>query len=96
MVDSLNRKNLEGYTTLLPPGSWKAVLNSDAAVYGGGNFGNHGATLSGGNPDERKSLICIPSGKPSLWRSWRWCGQWGERCLRWLRLAQVMKRWSEG
>ncbi len=49
VVGSLNRKNLEGYTMPLPPGRWKEVLNSDAAVYGGSNFGNFGAELSGGN-----------------------------------------------
>ncbi|WP_309892279.1 alpha-amylase family glycosyl hydrolase [Archangium sp.] len=49
VVASLNRKNLEGYTMPLPPGNWKEVLNSDAAAYGGSNFGNYGATLSGGN-----------------------------------------------
>lgn len=49
VVGSLNRKNLAGYTMPLPPGNWKEVLNSDAAVYGGSNFGNYGATLSGGN-----------------------------------------------
>ncbi|PTL79775.1 malto-oligosyltrehalose trehalohydrolase [Vitiosangium sp. GDMCC 1.1324] len=49
MVGSLNRKNLEGYTLPLPPGNWKEVMNSDAAAYGGNNFGNYGATLSGGN-----------------------------------------------
>ncbi|WP_257463515.1 alpha-amylase family glycosyl hydrolase [Archangium lipolyticum] len=48
VVGSLNRKNLEGYPMSLPPGRWKEVLNSDAAVYGGNNFGNYGATLSGG------------------------------------------------
>ncbi|MBU8896939.1 alpha amylase C-terminal domain-containing protein [Corallococcus sp. M34] len=47
VVGSLNRKNLEGYALPLPPGNWKEVLNSDAAVYGGSNFGNYGATLSG-------------------------------------------------
>ena len=49
VVGSLNQKNQEGYTLPLPPGNWKVVLNSDAAAYGGGNFGNYGATLSGGN-----------------------------------------------
>ncbi|HEX8440740.1 alpha amylase C-terminal domain-containing protein, partial [Archangium sp.] len=49
VVGSLNRKNLEGYTMPLPPGRWKEVLNSDAAVYGGSNFGNFGAEVSGGN-----------------------------------------------
>jgi 1,4-alpha-glucan branching enzyme len=49
VVGSLNRKNLEGYTMPLPPGNWKEVLNSDAGAYGGSNFGNYGATLSGGN-----------------------------------------------
>lgn len=49
VVGSLNRENLEGYTMPLPPGNWKEVLNSDAAVYGEDNFGNYGAKLSGGN-----------------------------------------------
>jgi maltooligosyltrehalose trehalohydrolase len=49
VVGSLNKKNLEGYSLPLPPGQWKEVLNSDASAYGGGNFGNYGATLNGGN-----------------------------------------------
>nr|WP_227027970.1 alpha-amylase family glycosyl hydrolase [Corallococcus soli] len=49
VVGSLNKKNLDGYTLPLPPGQWKEVLNSDAGAYGGGNFGNFGATLNGGN-----------------------------------------------
>ncbi len=49
VVGGLNRKNQEGYTLPLPPGQWKEVLNSDAGVYGGSNFGNYGATLNGGN-----------------------------------------------
>ncbi|MBL8192185.1 MAG: alpha amylase C-terminal domain-containing protein, partial [Blastocatellia bacterium] len=49
IVASLNRNNLEGYQMPLPPGQWKEVLNSDAARYGGSNFGNFGATLNGGN-----------------------------------------------
>ena len=49
VVGSLNKQNLEGYSLPLPPGQWKEVLNSDAAVYGGSNFGNYGATLNGGN-----------------------------------------------
>jgi maltooligosyltrehalose trehalohydrolase len=48
IVGSLNRQNLDGYTMPLPPGGWKEVLNSDAGAYGGGNFGNFGATLNGG------------------------------------------------
>ena len=31
------------------PGRWKEVFNSDASVYGGGDFGNSGATLVGGD-----------------------------------------------
>jgi 1,4-alpha-glucan branching enzyme len=49
VVGSLNRNNLSGYGMELPPGQWKEVFNSDAAVYGGNNFGNFGATLNGGN-----------------------------------------------
>ncbi|WP_071902262.1 alpha-amylase family glycosyl hydrolase [Cystobacter ferrugineus] len=49
VVGSMNRQNLEGYALPLPPGNWKEVLNSDAAAYGGGNFGNGGGTLGGGN-----------------------------------------------
>ncbi len=56
VVGSLNKKNLEGYTLPLPPGNWKEVLNSDAAIYGGDNFGNYGATLNGGN-----TKVNIPS-----------------------------------
>lgn len=48
VVGSLNHQNLEGYKMPLPPGNWKEVLNSDAGAYGGGNFGNFGATLNGG------------------------------------------------
>ncbi|RYZ42045.1 MAG: malto-oligosyltrehalose trehalohydrolase, partial [Myxococcaceae bacterium] len=57
VVGSLNKKNLEGYALPLPPGQWKEVLNSDAAAYGGGNFGNYGATLNGGN-----TPVNIPAG----------------------------------
>lgn len=57
IVGSLNRQNLEGYNMPLPPGNWKEVLNSDAGVYGGGNFGNFGATLSGGGTTK----VNIPS-----------------------------------
>jgi 1,4-alpha-glucan branching enzyme len=37
----------------IPDGRWKEVFNSDAAAYGGGNVGNHGATLpsAGGRLD---------------------------------------------
>ena len=48
VVGSLNHQNLDGYKMPLPPGNWKEVLNSDAGAYGGGNFGNFGATLNGG------------------------------------------------
>jgi maltooligosyltrehalose trehalohydrolase len=57
IVGSLNRQNLDGYTMPLPPGSWKEVLNSDAGVYGGNNFGNFGATLNGGGDTK----VNIPS-----------------------------------
>lgn len=33
----------------IPDGAWKEVFNSDAAVYGGQNMGNGGATLSSSN-----------------------------------------------
>jgi 1,4-alpha-glucan branching enzyme len=33
----------------LPAGGWQEIFNSDAAVYGGGNVGNGGATLSVNN-----------------------------------------------
>ncbi|WP_224367402.1 alpha-amylase family glycosyl hydrolase [Hyalangium versicolor] len=48
VVGSLNHQNLDGYKMPLPPGNWQEVLNSDAGAYGGGNFGNFGATLNGG------------------------------------------------
>jgi 1,4-alpha-glucan branching enzyme len=57
VVASLNRNNLQGYGMELPPGQWKEVLSSDAAAYGGNNFGNFGATLNGGN-----SAVNIPAG----------------------------------
>ncbi|MDY7225657.1 alpha-amylase family glycosyl hydrolase [Hyalangium rubrum] len=58
VVGSLNRQNLEGYNMPLPPGNWQEVLNSDAAAYGGGNFGNFGATLNGGGGNTK---VNIPS-----------------------------------
>ena len=57
IVGSLNHQNLDGYTMPLPPGNWKEVLNSDAGAYGGGNFGNFGATLNGGG----NTKVNIPS-----------------------------------
>ncbi len=48
VAGSLNRADLPGYPLPLPPGPWREVFNSDAARYGGGNFGNYGATLPGG------------------------------------------------
>jgi hypothetical protein len=30
----------------LPDGMWREVFNSDAAIYGGSNFGNFGADIS--------------------------------------------------
>lgn len=32
----------------LPAGGWKEIFNSDAAIYGGGDVGNYGATLPSG------------------------------------------------
>lgn len=57
VVASLNKNNLQGYRMDLPPGQWKEVFNSDAARYGGSNFGNFGATLNGGS-----TQINIPAG----------------------------------
>lgn len=57
IVASLNKNNLSGYNLPLPPGQWKEVMNSDAARYGGSNFGNYGATLNGGN-----TPVNIPAG----------------------------------
>ncbi|KFE72033.1 alpha amylase C-terminal domain-containing protein [Hyalangium minutum] len=57
IVGSLNHQNLDGYNMPLPPGNWKEVLNSDAGAYGGGNFGNFGATLNGGG----NTKVNIPS-----------------------------------
>ena len=42
VVGSLNHQNLDGYNMPLPPGNWKEVLNSDAALYGGSAQGNMG------------------------------------------------------
>lgn len=49
VVGSLNKNSQQGYQVPLPPGQWKEVFNSDGAKYGGGNVGNFGATLTGGN-----------------------------------------------
>ncbi|MEW6735399.1 MAG: alpha-amylase family glycosyl hydrolase [Acidobacteriota bacterium] len=57
IIASLNRNNLSGYLMDLPAGQWKEVLNSDAARYGGSNFGNFGATINGG-----PSQVNIPAG----------------------------------
>ena len=41
----------QGYRVGLPgPGRWREVLNSDAAVYGGGNVGNQGSVLAEDQP----------------------------------------------
>lgn len=47
MLDITRRQSF--HSMPLPPGNWKEVRNSDAAAYGGSNFGNYGATLGGGN-----------------------------------------------
>ncbi|MBL8149160.1 MAG: alpha amylase C-terminal domain-containing protein [Blastocatellia bacterium] len=57
VVASLNKNNLQSYRMDLPPGQWKEVLNSDAARYGGSNFGNFGALVNGGS-----SQMNIPAG----------------------------------
>jgi 1,4-alpha-glucan branching enzyme len=51
---SLNNQAFPVYTLntsayRLPDGGWKEVLNSDAAVYGGSNTGNGGATIPSSN-----------------------------------------------
>jgi 1,4-alpha-glucan branching enzyme len=50
VVASLNNAGFAGGywmpTGGLGAGSWREVLNSDAAIYGGGNVGNGGALLS--------------------------------------------------
>ncbi|MEM4251745.1 MAG: alpha-isopropylmalate synthase regulatory domain-containing protein, partial [Candidatus Bathyarchaeia archaeon] len=48
IVASLNKNNFENYKMNIPAGQWKEVFNSDAARYGGSNFGNYGATINGG------------------------------------------------
>jgi len=50
VVASFNNRVLDGYVIgsdagRLPDGSWQEILNSDAAIYGGGNVGNLGAGL---------------------------------------------------
>jgi 1,4-alpha-glucan branching enzyme len=52
VVGSLNQKDLQAYKMKLPPGQWKEVMNSDSSLYGGGNFGNFGATLNDANGGE--------------------------------------------
>ena len=36
---------IESASAALPDGNWKEIFNSDAAVYGGANVGNDGATV---------------------------------------------------
>lgn len=58
VVGSLNHGDFNGYRMDLPPGKWQEVFNSDASRYGGGNFGNFGATLNGGS----QVPVNIPAG----------------------------------
>ncbi len=50
IVASLSNQVLETYAVLtdagrLPDGAWTEIFNSDAAIYGGNNIGNYGASL---------------------------------------------------
>ena len=58
VVGSLNHQSFDGYRMDLPPGKWQEVFNSDGSRYGGGNHGNFGATLDGG----QSVPVNIPAG----------------------------------
>jgi maltooligosyltrehalose trehalohydrolase len=45
VIASLNQNNLGNYGLGLPLGEWEEVFNSDAAAYGGSNFGNAGGVF---------------------------------------------------
>ncbi|MFT3780604.1 MAG: alpha-amylase family glycosyl hydrolase [Nibricoccus sp.] len=54
VIASLNNQSFPEYVIQteswrLPDGLWREVFNSDAALYGGANLGNNGASLSAGN-----------------------------------------------
>ncbi len=48
VVTSLNKEDLQHHPVKMPPGPWREVFNSNAARYGGNNFGNGGRVLPGG------------------------------------------------
>jgi 1,4-alpha-glucan branching enzyme len=63
IVASLNNQPFNTYAiqtdpSRLPAGTWQEVFNSDAALYGGNNVGNGGATLSVSNGFIQ---ACIPA-----------------------------------
>lgn len=47
VVSLMASDNKTGYGIPLPEGQWQEVFNTDAAKYGGENFGNAGATFQG-------------------------------------------------
>jgi 1,4-alpha-glucan branching enzyme len=42
------------------PGRWREALNSDAAIYGGGNVGNAGAVDTVGGPEAPELVLVLP------------------------------------
>ena len=42
------------------PGRWREALNSDAAIYGGGNVGNAGAVDTVGDPESPELVLVLP------------------------------------
>jgi 1,4-alpha-glucan branching enzyme len=63
IVASLNNAAFNGYVIekdllAIPNARWKEVFNSDAAIYGGQNIGNGGATISS---DQGRLNVVIPA-----------------------------------
>jgi maltooligosyltrehalose trehalohydrolase len=48
IVSNFSDQQKNGYAVGLPDGRWQEVFNSDAEAYGGGNVGNAGAVVKGG------------------------------------------------
>jgi 1,4-alpha-glucan branching enzyme len=47
VISQMTDADMSGAGISLPEGTWQEVLNTDASVYGGDNFGNGGAKFSG-------------------------------------------------
>lgn len=56
VITQMANQDRTGYPIPLPEGRWKEVFNTDAQAYGGDNFGNAGATVSG------RAALNLPAG----------------------------------